>query len=113
MDGREAVNAFRKAVDTGLTYDVVCMDISMPEMDGFTAVKQMRAIEEARGILPPAGVRIIMATASGDTKDVLRSVRESCNGYIVKPVCAAQLLDNLKRLGLLAASHAPTVLCEA
>ena len=105
VNGKEAVNAFRKAADTGLTYDLVCMDISMPTMDGFTAVKEIRAIEEARGILPEAGVRIIMATASGETKDVLRSVRESCNGYIVKPVNADHLFDNLKRLGLFAASH--------
>jgi two-component system, chemotaxis family, chemotaxis protein CheY len=102
VNGRDAVNAFRKANDTGLSYDLVCMDISMPEMDGFTAVKQIRALEEARGILPKAGAKILMASASGDTKDIFRSVRESCNGYMVKPVSAIQLLEHLKRLLLLA-----------
>lgn len=102
VNGKEAVNAFRRAADTGLCYDLVCMDISMPEMDGFTAVRQIRALEEARGVLPYAGAKIIMATASGEPKDIFRSVRESCNGYLVKPVSVAQVLEQLQRLGLLA-----------
>ncbi|MGA2715386.1 MAG: response regulator [Bryobacteraceae bacterium] len=101
VNGRDAVNAFRKAADTGLCYDLVCMDISMPEMDGFTAVKQIRELEDARGILSNAGTRIIMTTASDDTKDIFRSVRESCNGYLVKPVSTSQLLDRLRLLGLI------------
>jgi len=101
VNGRDAVNAFRKAADTGLCYDLVCMDISMPEMDGFTAVKQIRDLEDARGILSNAGTRIIMTTASDDTKDIFRSVRESCNGYLVKPVSTSQLLDRLRLLGLI------------
>ena len=101
VNGREAVNAFRKATDTGLSYDLVCMDVSMPEMDGFAAVQQIRALEVARDIPLTAGVRILMTTASDDAKDIFRSVRESCNGYLVKPVSAARLLDHLKLLGLL------------
>lgn len=102
VNGKEAVNAFRKAADTGFSYDLVCMDISMPEMDGFAAVRQIRALEEARGVPPKAGAKILMATASSDTKDIFRSARESCNGYMVKPVRAIQLLEHLKRLLLLA-----------
>jgi two-component system chemotaxis response regulator CheY len=102
VNGKEAVNAFRKAIDIGLSYDLVCMDIAMPEIDGFTAVKQIRALEEARGVLPNAGAKIIMATASHNTKDIFRSVRESCNGYMVKPVSTVQLFEHLKRLLLLA-----------
>jgi two-component system chemotaxis response regulator CheY len=100
VNGKEAVNAFRKAADTGLCYDLVCMDISMPEMDGFTAVRQIRALEEARGVLPKDGAKIVMATASGDPKDIFRSVRERCNGYLVKPVSVTQVLAHLRRLGL-------------
>jgi len=101
VNGKEAVNAFRKATDTGLCYDLVCMDISMPEMDGFTAVKQIRALEEARGIPSNAGTRIIMTTASADPQNIFRSVRESCNAYLVKPVSTGQLLDRLRLLGLI------------
>ena len=102
VNGKEAVNAFRKAADTGLCYDLVCMDILMPEMDGFTAARQIRALEEVRGVQSGALAKITMTTASGETNDVLRSVRESCDGYVVKPVSAAQLLDRLKLLELLA-----------
>ena len=53
VNGREAVDAFRAALDSGQGYDLICMDIMMPEMDGREAVRQIRAIEEARGFGPP------------------------------------------------------------
>jgi hypothetical protein len=49
-NGREAVDAFRGAHDGGRNYDLICMDIMMPEMDGQAALKQIRALEEAAGV---------------------------------------------------------------
>jgi len=102
VNGREAVSAFRSAQGKGKPYDLVCMDIMMPDMDGQTAVKEIRALEASEGTAPAAGVKIVMTTALGDTKNVVESLRASCNAYLLKPVAAENLLGRLKSFGLIA-----------
>ena len=96
VNGREAVEAFRGALDKGLPYDLVCMDIMMPVMDGREAVRQVRALEEARGILSTSGVKIIMTTAVEDIKEVIQCFRELCDAYLTKPIDLAKFLSYLK-----------------
>ena len=96
VNGREAVAAFGTALEAGLRYDLICMDIMMPEMDGREAVRQIRALEEARGILSTSGARIIMTTAVNDIKEVSRCFEELCDAYLVKPINLARLLSQVK-----------------
>jgi len=96
VNGREAVEACRLALDRGRGYDLISMDIMMPEMDGREAVRQIRAMEEALEILSTCGAKIIMTTALGDVKEVIRCFRELCDAYLVKPIDLAQLLAHMK-----------------
>jgi two-component system, chemotaxis family, chemotaxis protein CheY len=96
VNGWEAVQAFRSALEGGQPYDLICMDIMMPEMDGREAVKQVRALEEARGILSTFGVKIIMTTAVNDVKEVARCFDELCDAYLVKPVDLSALLQQVR-----------------
>jgi two-component system chemotaxis response regulator CheY len=96
VNGREAVEAFRTAFEQGQTYDLICMDIMMPEMDGCEAVQQVRALETAHGILSTYGAKIIMTTAVDDIKDVSRCFQELCDAYLLKPIDLAKLLDLMK-----------------
>jgi two-component system chemotaxis response regulator CheY len=102
VNGREAVEAFRFAADSGQGYDLICMDIMMPEMDGCEAVHQIRALEEARGIPWGEGVKIVMTTALDDLKDVSRSFSELCDAYLTKPIALPRLLAYMKTYGLVA-----------
>ena len=68
VNGREAVAAFRASQESGEHYDLICMDIMMPEMDGQAAIRAIRSIEEAGGTLSSSGVKIIMTTAVDDVK---------------------------------------------
>lgn len=100
VNGAEAVAAARMALDSGEPYDLICMDILMPEMDGRTALKEIRALEEMRGITSTHGTKIVMITALDDTKDVMRAFYELCDAYIFKPIDKAKLLQELEKIGL-------------
>ncbi len=101
VNGREAVAAFRAALEHGLRYDLICMDIMMPEMDGREAVRQIRALEEEHGILSSSGAKIIMTTAVDDVKEVIRCFHELCDSYLTKPVDLGTLLGRMKSYQLI------------
>jgi two-component system chemotaxis response regulator CheY len=92
VNGKEAVEAFRSGLERKQTYDLICMDIMMPEMDGPEAVRQIRAMEEARGILSNNGAKIVMTTAVDDIKSVAKCFQDLCDAYLVKPIDLAKLL---------------------
>jgi two-component system, chemotaxis family, chemotaxis protein CheY len=99
VNGKEAVAAFGGALEAGQPYDLVCLDIMMPEKDGHEALREMRGLEEARNIVSTQGAKIIMTTALGDIKSVTSAYDEMCDGYLVKPIDKAKLialLDELK-----------------
>lgn len=101
VNGREAVEAFRIALDAGEPYNLACLDIMMPEMDGQTALKQIRALEAAAGILPSNGAKIIMTTALNDKKNVMDAFREQCDLYLVKPIDKDKINESLHTLNLI------------
>ena len=88
------------ASEAGSGYDLICMDILLPEMDGQEAVRQIRSLERERGILSSGGAKIIMTTAVDDMKDVIRSFQELCDAYLVKPVNLGDLRNHLRAFGL-------------
>jgi len=100
VNGKEAVEAFQVAHKSGRGYDLICMDIMMPEMDGQAAVKEIRGIEEADGTLSTHGVKIIMTTALDDVKNVVQSFQSLCDAYLFKPIDTTKLLGKIRELHL-------------
>jgi two-component system, chemotaxis family, chemotaxis protein CheY len=101
LNGQLAVEAVGKAIDAGEPYDLVTLDIMMPEMDGHEALQQIRALEEAKGIIAINGARIIMTTALDDSGNILASFKSSCDVYLTKPVDKTKLLAQLRKLKLI------------
>ncbi|MGD0938238.1 MAG: response regulator [Terracidiphilus sp.] len=102
IDGEEAVEAFRMALAAAAPYDLICMDIRMPKMDGVEAVNRIRALEIDDGVLSSNGVKIMMVTSVDDPKEVVGSFQALCDAYLVKPIRAADLSENLHRMQLIA-----------
>lgn len=101
VNGREAVDAFRTALAENKPYDLICLDIMMPEMDGMAVLKNIRGMEEEAGVQSSNGVKIIMTTALGDPKNVVVAFKALCDAYLVKPVNKSKLLDYLRSFGLI------------
>ena len=60
VNGLEAVEAFTQSLNDAKPYDLVCMDIMMPEMDGQTALKRIRALEKERGVAPSGEAKVTL-----------------------------------------------------
>lgn len=97
-NGAEAIKAFNKAIDNGENYDLITLDIVMPEMNGDEVLKRIRHIEEERGL---ASTKIIMITAMDDAKVIMSAFKEQCDAYLVKPICKGDLMKRLYELNLL------------
>lgn len=94
IDGEEAVHAFRLAWDEGAPYDLICMDIMMPNMDGKQALLLIRAHEREMGINEADRAKVVMVTAVDDSATVLDSFyRCGATSYIVKPITKGKLME--------------------
>ncbi|MGD0731753.1 MAG: response regulator [Terracidiphilus sp.] len=102
VDGEEAVAAFRMALADAAPYDLICMDIKMPKLDGVHAVRKIRALETEDGVLSTNGVKILMVTSVDDPKEVVSSFDALCDAYLVKPIEKASLIDEVRRMRLVA-----------
>jgi two-component system chemotaxis response regulator CheY len=102
VNGLEAIEAFTKSLEEGAPYQLILMDIMMPEMDGQTALKSIRAIERERSITSMHEAKVIMTTALDDPKNVVEAYyKGGASSYVPKPIDKQMLLHLLKNLGLI------------
>ena len=101
VNGTEAVAAAKAALDSGESYDLICLDIMLPEMDGYEALKKIRSDEEARGINSSHGCKVIMTTALDQVKNVVQAFKSLCDAYLFKPIEKGKLLDHLRTFKLI------------
>ena len=101
VDGQEAVEAVRVALKNKHPYDLICLDIMMPGLDGQQALRVIREMEVEHGMPINTGAKVIMATALFDLQSVISAYQGMCDGYLTKPIHKKQLLDELNRLGLI------------
>ena len=96
VNGREATEAVHLAHQEGQPYDLITLDVMMPEMNGQEALKAIRDLEGTFEVVPPHGAKIIMTTALGDGKSIMAAFKDQCDGYLVKPVEKKKLMKYLK-----------------
>ncbi len=99
-NGRDAYGMFTFAIDSGEPFDLICLDINMPEMDGHEFLQKIRVYENENQGLITSKVKVIMTSALGDPQNVVASYKEGCEDYIVKPVKKSELMQKIESLGL-------------
>lgn len=100
VDGAEATEAFSMAMEEEEPYDLVCLDVMMPEMDGFQALKEIRETEIEAEIPKENRVKVIMMTALGEARDSDEVLQLGYTAYAPKPVDLVKLKELLISIGL-------------
>ncbi len=101
VNGQEAIEAFTASIEENSPYDVITLDIMMPETNGHDVLKAIREIEEVYNIYGSDSVKIIMTTALGDSENIRHAFRAQCEGYLVKPIDKDNLIAKLVEFGLI------------
>jgi two-component system chemotaxis response regulator CheY len=84
-NGAEAVSKYQS-----YRPDIVLMDITMPIMDGISAVRELRRLDP--------GVKVVMCTALGQRAMVLEAIKAGARDFIVKPFDNERVLEAIERL---------------
>ncbi len=100
-DGDEAVEAYHNALRLNEPFDLICMDIMMPRVDGHEALAQIRELEQQHNVSEEQKAKIIMTTCMDEEDDIRQAFRFGCNAYMVKPIHQQSLLKEIEKLGLL------------
>ncbi|MER2561790.1 MAG: response regulator [Myxococcaceae bacterium] len=101
VNGSEAIEAVRAALAEGQPYDVICLDILMPGVDGHEALAEIRRLEAAAHVAHPRPAKVAMTSALDGKEHVLGAFREQADAYLVKPVRKERLLETVRGWGLL------------
>ena len=99
VDGLEALDAFFLFFKENKPYDLICLDIMMPKVDGVKALKTIRQLEKERKISQAMRAKVIMVTALGETNYVQQSFEIGCDAYASKPIDLEKLVKVLEKLG--------------
>ncbi|MBV5339959.1 MAG: response regulator [Deltaproteobacteria bacterium] len=100
-NGLKAVDKFRTAFEGGTPYDLIILDLVMPEMDGHAAAKEIRTIEKEWGVSINDGVNIIVLSSLSTPGDVIHAyVSARSAAHLLKPVQPDKLLVTLSKLGI-------------
>jgi two-component system chemotaxis response regulator CheY len=106
-DGRDGLDQFTAALESGQPYQLILLDIVMPEMDGLEAAKAIRALEAKQGITIERGVQIIVLSSLSTPQDVIQAyVAAQSSAHLVKPVQPEKLVRTLHKLELIPAESA-------
>jgi two-component system, chemotaxis family, chemotaxis protein CheY len=100
-DGREALAALLQAEKNKKPFQLVCLDIMMPDIDGKEVLEALRGLERASGRLPETWTKVVMTTARDDVDTVSAAYYNLCDRYLVKPIDKAKLLKCLVELKLI------------
>ncbi len=101
VDGLEALEKFINSYEIKNPYDLMCLDIMMPKLDGLKVLKAARDYEKKNSIDKENQTKIIMTTALNDKKTVVQSYELGCDGYAWKPIDLDKFEEVLEKLELI------------
>lgn len=101
VDGLEALDAFLLSIKEENYYDLICLDIMMPKVDGVKVLKSIRDMENQKGLDSKNCSKIIMTTALAETQLVQSAFEIGCDAYAAKPIDTTKLIEVMERFGII------------
>jgi two-component system chemotaxis response regulator CheY len=101
INGIEAIEAFVMALELNNPYELVCLDVMMPMVDGVKVLKTIRELEENRDIEDSKKARVIMTTALANVEYVNSTFKNGFEAYVGKPINMTELEKAMKYVGVI------------
>jgi len=101
VDGLEALEAFILSINDEKNYDLVCLDLMMPRVDGVSTLKAIRDLEKQKKVRLEDRVKVIITTALDDQEFVKKALELGCDLFISKPIDIQLLTKGLVTIGLI------------
>ena len=105
INGVEAVNAVKLAIQEDAPYDLICLDIMMPIMDGTEALAKIRQFEKENGIGDNEMAKVIITTAKNLSTETTSAFKKGYEAYLIKPIRKKNLVDQIKKMGILKSKY--------
>lgn len=97
-DASSAFDMFLEAHDNNERYDLLCLDVNMPNASGLDLLTEIRDYEESKGIVSSDCVKVFMVTGDSDPAKVFDSMSKGCTAYFTKPVDRVKFLEEFKKI---------------
>ena len=99
--GQAALDAFKAAWEDWRPFNLIFLDVLMPDMDGRQVLLKIKEIEKEKKMSEQHQVRVIVVTGVSEEETVLDCVRNGCDEFIVKPIDVKLVFEKIKKLGLM------------
>jgi two-component system chemotaxis response regulator CheY len=100
QNGKAALSLIKTALEEWKLYDLITLDVSMPDISGTEVLATIRELEAERGLDEEERAKILMVTSHSDAETVKACVGK-CDGYVIKPFSKEVIVGKMKKIGLI------------
>lgn len=100
VNGSEAIHKFLVSLDEGKPYDLICLDILLPNINGQDVLATIREAELEQGKVGEDAVKVLITTGQVDPKNLFEAFHSGCESYLLKPIDKDLLYKSLEALGV-------------
>ncbi len=101
VDGMETLEAYLISLQEDMPYDLICLDIMIPKINGVKVLKSIREMERKKRVKKNQCIKVIVITALAETEFVSGSLNDGYDVYLAKPVDKNKIEEAMSKLGLL------------
>ncbi|MCF6249178.1 MAG: response regulator [Desulfobacula sp.] len=98
-NGKAAISTVKTSLEDWKLYNLITLDVSMPDISGTEVLSSIRQLEEDRGLEDDEKAKILMVTSHSDVETVKACVGK-CDGYVIKPFNKEVMVKKMKKIGL-------------